>query len=612
MTLALTNPLPPARGAVLARPASAVLIVWLLSVVIVGQQMLPALIAHGPADPDVLVRLVQVRDLIAGQSWFDLTQYRLGLPDGVPMHWSRLADLPVAALVLLFGRVLTPGAAEIAAMTVWPALLLLGLVAAVTAIAMRLAGREAAWPAALMTLFAIHLRYLFSPGNIDHHNLQLVLALATLAGALRLDSARAGGVVAGLSLAAMLAIGMETLPLVALVGLAAVIAVVVAPGRFSPGASALGLALALATPALHLATLPSGRAAAFLCDALSPPYLAAAVIGGGGLALLAMRAARMTLPVRLAAAAALGVVTAGAALSLGPRCLLGPYAEIDPELARRWLSSVDEAKSWRALLGDDAGKAVSILGAPLVALAVGVVFLRRAAPQDRFAWALTLACGVLTTAIMLAQIRGAAFAAAFALAPGAALIAAMRARLGGRTDVRAQALLVAAWLAPQAMTFYGLSQAALALGLAPQAAAPVALPGAAPRPAPTAAQPCFDRNAFAPLAALPAARVLAPSNLGPAIIANTPHAALAGPYHRDAAGILASFDAFEGSPETARRIARERGLTLVAACLDDSAFAAAALGRPSSFAAAIANGPLPDFLEPVSIGQAIRIYRIRP
>ena len=45
---------------------------------------------------DDAMRLVEVRDLLAGQGWFDLTQYRLSPPGGVAMHWSRLVDVPLA------------------------------------------------------------------------------------------------------------------------------------------------------------------------------------------------------------------------------------------------------------------------------------------------------------------------------------------------------------------------------------------------------------------------------------------------------------------------------------------------------------------------------------
>ena len=47
-------------------------------------------------DNDSLLRIVQVRDLIAGQGWFDLTQYRMGLDGGFVMHWSRIVDAPIA------------------------------------------------------------------------------------------------------------------------------------------------------------------------------------------------------------------------------------------------------------------------------------------------------------------------------------------------------------------------------------------------------------------------------------------------------------------------------------------------------------------------------------
>ncbi len=51
-------------------------------------------------DPDDVMRLVQVRDLYAGQSWFDMTQHRVDAANGgVAMHWSRLVDLPLLAII---------------------------------------------------------------------------------------------------------------------------------------------------------------------------------------------------------------------------------------------------------------------------------------------------------------------------------------------------------------------------------------------------------------------------------------------------------------------------------------------------------------------------------
>ena len=52
-------------------------------------------------DNDSLLRLVEIRDLIGGQGWFDLHQYRMGPQGGFVMHWSRLVDAPIAAIILV-------------------------------------------------------------------------------------------------------------------------------------------------------------------------------------------------------------------------------------------------------------------------------------------------------------------------------------------------------------------------------------------------------------------------------------------------------------------------------------------------------------------------------
>src|SRR5690349_22761639 len=51
----------------------------------------------GLGDTDDNMRVMQVRALLNGQSWFDLAQHRLA---GSNIHWSRLVDLPIAGLKL--------------------------------------------------------------------------------------------------------------------------------------------------------------------------------------------------------------------------------------------------------------------------------------------------------------------------------------------------------------------------------------------------------------------------------------------------------------------------------------------------------------------------------
>src|SRR4051812_48296407 len=57
-------------------------------------------LTNAGGDNDSLLRLVEVRDMLAGQGWFDLHQYRMGLEGGFVMHWSRLVDAPIAAIIL--------------------------------------------------------------------------------------------------------------------------------------------------------------------------------------------------------------------------------------------------------------------------------------------------------------------------------------------------------------------------------------------------------------------------------------------------------------------------------------------------------------------------------
>ena len=77
------------------------LLSWLLLAAALIALKAPQIAAMQFGDPDDALRLVQVRDLLAGQSWFDLHQYRVAAPEGVAMHWSRLVDVPIAAVILL-------------------------------------------------------------------------------------------------------------------------------------------------------------------------------------------------------------------------------------------------------------------------------------------------------------------------------------------------------------------------------------------------------------------------------------------------------------------------------------------------------------------------------
>jgi hypothetical protein len=124
-------------------------------------------------DSDDAMRLVQVRDLLAGQPWYDLMQYRLGAEPGTLMHWSRLVDAPIAALIVGLRLLLGAEAAERIALTIWPLIPALLLLPCATLVGQRLAGRGGAALALASAAGAVPLVRHFAPGRIDHHNVQL-------------------------------------------------------------------------------------------------------------------------------------------------------------------------------------------------------------------------------------------------------------------------------------------------------------------------------------------------------------------------------------------------------------------------------------------------------
>jgi hypothetical protein len=131
-------------------------------------------------DTDDAVRLVGVRELIGGAPWFDTTLPRIGAPTPLLSHWSRLIDAPLAALIGIFTPLLGPERAELATRIVWPALLFLALALIVAREAQRRAGPVGAAFAVMLVATSVVALAQFRPGRVDHHNAQILCAVAAL------------------------------------------------------------------------------------------------------------------------------------------------------------------------------------------------------------------------------------------------------------------------------------------------------------------------------------------------------------------------------------------------------------------------------------------------
>ncbi len=567
---------------------------------------------------DDLMRLVEVRDLVDGASWFDLTQKRLDPPEGTPMHWSRLADLPVAVPLFLLQPFVGRASAETLALTIAPLALLLLAVIAVAAIAGRLS--ESAWArpvAAVAMLSATPVLTRFMPGRIDHHGLQIALALAMLAlvvaAIARRAAAGAGmpaagaGMLGGLSLA----VGLESLPYL-LAGAASLgLAWVVLGRRLREALLAFGAALA-ATPAiLFLATTPPAAYLAPACDALSIVYVGAALAGGAGLAVLALATPLLATSLlatptrRLGAALAVAALAGAVPMLAYPQCLDGPYGAVDPILARVWLDNIREVRSIPAVWAEAPDTVAAILVFPLMGLIASVAAFAAHGGERRRGWGAVAVFLLTALAVTWWQIRGASFANAFA-APGVAWALVQGARRASALGSRPLRIVLLIGLP---VVGNGLFPPTLGARL-------LAAPGARAAALATVAEEaaCRSPATLAPLARRAAGVALGPIDLGPALLARTPHAVLAAPYHRNTRGNRDAVRAWMGDDATARAIARRREVDYFVLCPALPEPRVYLENAPDGLMARLLAGRTPDWLSPVALppGNPLRLYRVNP
>ncbi|MCL6250226.1 hypothetical protein M3P36_04070 [Altererythrobacter sp. KTW20L] len=577
----------PIRWSAFASRPAAVLAVWALWCVVA----LAAGAAQGFAidGPDNWMRLFEVRDLLAGQSWFDVAQYRIDPPHGASMHWSRLVDLPLVVLVLLLG--------ETAAMALVPLLWLLPALFALRAIMLRLGSGPLALALALiaMPMFPL-LPDSFLPMRIDHHAPQAVLGLCVAA--LLLQPARSWAALAGVLAAAWLVISLEGLPMVA--GMAGVLGL----AWWLDGDRRLGVflaTLAVAAPLLSLATRPASAFALPYCDILLPGHMLAFAAAAGVALLLPVLPWKDRRAGRLVGLALIPLASLPLALAaLGP-CLTSPFGEMDPLVRRFWYENITEGLP----VWSQQPAVIAMLAWSLGLVVAGWWQMKRdgvgsaARARDGLALVALLAClfsFMLMRAGVLAQMLAIPFAA----------------------------VLLATWLPraraiPSALPRIGATLACFALAT-PMVASGAAklvetrvLPGAA-----TAVRVDRDRALdeecdFSRLAALPPGHMLVPMDAGPEILGHSGHTILAASYHRNQPRMRDVIVAFSGPVAGAHEVVRRNGADYVVACTAKADFAFYRSVAPGNFADALDAGQEPDWLEPVTGFEEgpLKVYRVR-
>lgn len=572
-----------------------ILIIWLLTCIVFLALRWPSILAFALPDTDDNLRMAQVNALLGGQGWYDLRQYKLNPPTGFNVHWSRLVDLPIAAIQLIVQPLFGTVVAQKSAAALAPLLPLGVVLGALALTARRLVAPGAFAIAAGLALIPQDAMRMFLPLRIDHHGWQLAFLTITIAG-LADDKRGRGGLTMGLSSAASLAIGLELMPFLVISG-AAVVLRWVEQAEERERMRGYGLALGSGT-ALGYLVFASYDNAALRCDALTPVWLATMVAAGGlCFALSYLRVDRW--PVRLVLAGIAGLVLAIGFATAFPQCL-GRPEQISDELYRVWFSNVREAKpitkqGWDTALG------VAIL--PVIGVVGSLWALWSARGTPRFAvWVPVALVSIVSALLLFWQMRAGPAAQLMAVPGATALAWAILPRLGWHRNLAVRTLGVVA-------TVLAVTGSAVTLAL-PHFN--TSKPSARDRLINNANFRCPSLAALRPVAMLPPATIFTFVDLGPRLIAVTHHKAVAGPYHRNGDAILDVHHAFGGTPDDARAIMKRHGATLLMTCPNMSEATVHRARHPDGFYSRLARGEKFDWLAPVTMptGSPLLLWRI--
>lgn len=545
-------------------------------------------------DTDDATRAVQLRQWLGGQGWYDLSITRMGTPDGVLMHWSRVVDVPLAALTFFARLFLNPEMAERFVRLVFPAGLFIALMLATGSAATALADTRARIAAIVLCFLGAPFLGQFVPGRIDHHAPQILLLVMMTGASLRAFEPRhaRSATVAGICAALSLAISLENLPFIAIIS-AAFAFVFIATGTAMRRALAwFAVSFAASLVVLFFATIGSTHRLDAACDAYSLAHLAAGLAGCGALLGLSALSPRLrSVRARAFAVAACASLPVFALGATAPNCIGDPFVGLDPLVRDIWLRNVGEVEPLPAFLGTHFWAAVAML-LPLVCAGVtAIIGALRSQGVVRARNALMAALIVMAVAMTFWGIRTFSSGLPLVAIVGAPFILAIAARFATSPATRVAALFVA-----------GVPFAPLALALLLPADATAAREGGT--------LSCLTPEALAPLAQLPAGNVLAPVDAGAHLLAFTPHTVYGAPYHRNNAGNRRSIDAFLASPERARGIVLEANADYVAICAKEDQARVLADRAPGGLAAKLLAGETPDWLAPIPLISPMRVFRV--
>lgn len=547
-------------------------------------------------DPDDQLRLVQLRDFLNGQSWFDNGQYRLNAPFGAPMHWSRLVELPLAAIIYVLRPMTGQPVAEMVAGSIVPLALFGGVIGLLARSASKAGSPTSGVFAAIIAATSVPLVMQLQPMRIDHHGWQIFMAVAALASVFHAD-ARKAGIALGVALAVWLHISLEGAPMAAAFFLYLGWRWLVAADE----GERLSFAITGFTGAsllLFFGSQPKGIGADVFCDTVSPPHIwailtAAAIMLPGLTVAPATRIIRAVVMILAAAGTGLSIV------ALAPDCLGDAFANLDPLVREYWYANVKEGLPvWQ----QDGRTASFLLAGPAIGLVSCILLIRKAKGETiGKLGAITFFVGYASL-LSVFVFRTVSVASAYAVIPAALIAAQLFAHFRKATVPTVRigtvaiilAILVPGALLNSVLNVVQTKQPSVDARAEQQAIA------------------CESAASIAKLARLPSGNVLAPFDMGPLILSQTAHQVVASSHHRNARGMYDHIRIFRSRPDVAYALLKARGINYLAVCEGEEELAFYVKKDPNGLWGSIERGDVPGWLEALpQMGEGIKIWRIR-
>lgn len=586
--------------------------IWLFAAIAIAFISRDAILAWKMGDPDDQMRILQVRDWVAGQSWWDITQYRMNAPAGGDMHWSRLVDVPLAFFILLLTPVVGQAIAEQASASIVP-LLTLGVALWFYALgARRLLGAAVAVAATVLVITIVPFTTQMLPMRIDHHGWQIVCFAAAMWALFDRQAKIWPAIVLGLSCALWIEISVEGLPFAALMlGLSA-LGWVFPQLVLDSESRRLQFPVALASTAIGTVaffSITESWTSDNFCDALSPVHIgalsamAAVVVTA---ALLEKKGAIFgTVYFRLIACATAAIGGVAVLLSLAPQCAGDAFAGLDPLVRDYWFSRVPEGLPLWAVQLDFAIQQYAYMLAGCLALAMVALFNKQLSTADKIQTAMLF----LGTCIIGAFVsRTAVYAMMVAnILLAASLVYLFVAADNYKNVFPRMALRIAAiFLAmPNLSAQFVLNKV--------HAAQVKADPVSEKLHAQFEKQAllCQKSSAAAALNRLPTSAFMAGLDTNPAIMQFTHHTVVASGHHRNQGAMADVIRTFVGSQDEAERIIDARNIRYLVTCEGSFELALYHQKAPNGFLAQLRRGDVPEWLRRKADIGPFQIYEVQ-